>query len=505
MSGNKNSANKKTERQHLFNTSEKSDFILNMSAKDTQKLFGAYIIIAMIGLVLCSMLYYFTKNITGSVNEFDQPIPLSDKMIFAISSGLTFFGLFGFLMLLIAKQKNQLKMKNQKEFIFLGGFVAVAIITGFLGMSVYYSFFGMINRSEGLLAFLGYFGFFAVGTLVISKKWRKSIVDFLIGIGFVQAVVGILQTIKAVNFPSWFGKLSSYYTVEDGFVTVDGYAANGFMGTPFALAAFMVICFAAALVGAMYDKSLVRRILYGISSIFFAAAGILTHTFVARFGLAAAAIIITIFEIVRLFAGRKSENKSAPLSWAVLIAVIIIAGGTTFAIINAGDGKLLDSEIIYTDTYDRLSTSTLPTQAYTTKEIYTKLWTENFKIARDYLFEGIGLECIPVSYSETSLPVGLVDRPYNEYLYILECTGIFGLLFFAAFIIFAVRRFFICFSGFFKGKFSWVEIALSMAALGYIIQAVFNISQNTVTPYYWVILGMVFAVSVKNPIEYDED
>ena len=36
------------ERKHLFNTSEKSDFILNMSAKDTQKLFGGYAIITMI-------------------------------------------------------------------------------------------------------------------------------------------------------------------------------------------------------------------------------------------------------------------------------------------------------------------------------------------------------------------------------------------------------------------------------------------------------------------------
>ncbi len=492
------------ERKHLFNTSEKSDFILNMSAKDTQKLFGGYAIITMIGFVICSMLYYFTKNIAGSVNDFGKTIPLSDKMIFAISSGLTFFGLFGFLMLLIAKQKNQLRMKNQKEFILLGGFVVVVIITSILGLSPYYSFFGMINRSEGLLAFLGYFGLFALGTLIISKKWRKLIADFLVGIGFVQAVVGILQTIKAVNFPSWFGKLFCYYNVEEGWVMADGYAANGFMGTPFALATFMIICFAVALVGAMYDKAILRRILYGISSIVFVSAGILTHTFVARFGIIAVAVIIAIFEIVRLFAGRKNTN-SAPLSFAVLVAVVIIAGGTTFAIINAGDGKLLDSPIIYTDTYDRLSISTLPTENYTTKEIYQKLWSENFKIAKNYIFEGIGLECIPVSYGEANLPAGLVDRPYNEYLYILECTGIFGLLFFIAFIIFALRRIFICFAGFFKNKFGWVEIALSVAVLGYLIQAIFNISQNTVTPYYWLVLGMVFAVSVKNPIEYGDD
>ena len=56
-------------KKHLFGSSEKSDFILNMSAESAQKLCGVYSIIAVLVLCVITIPYYFTQNIKYGMDE----------------------------------------------------------------------------------------------------------------------------------------------------------------------------------------------------------------------------------------------------------------------------------------------------------------------------------------------------------------------------------------------------------------------------------------------------
>ena len=59
-------------------------------------------------------------------------------------------------------------------------------------------FFGYLDRSEGLLTILAYWGFFAAGMAVTGDKWRKSLPTSSSLQDCFNAVVGILQAIPAL-------------------------------------------------------------------------------------------------------------------------------------------------------------------------------------------------------------------------------------------------------------------------------------------------------------------
>ena len=73
-------------KKHLFGSSEKSDFILNMSAESAQKLCGVYSIIAVLVLCVITIPYYFTQNIKYGMDEsVNRTLYLNEKFIFFIS------------------------------------------------------------------------------------------------------------------------------------------------------------------------------------------------------------------------------------------------------------------------------------------------------------------------------------------------------------------------------------------------------------------------------------
>lgn len=48
-------------------------------------------------------------------------------------------------------------------------------------------------------------------------------------------------------------------------------------------------------------------------------------------------------------------------------------------------------------------------------------------------------------------------------------------------------------AGFMKDKNSWTGCAVSAAVLCYLIQAFFNISSVTSSPYFWIVAGLVWS------------
>ena len=80
MSGQKNG-----ERKHLFGTTEKSDFILNMSQEQTFKLCGLYSIIAIAVLAAMNIPFTILKHTFDSVDE-DNITHYADDLIYPYKS-----------------------------------------------------------------------------------------------------------------------------------------------------------------------------------------------------------------------------------------------------------------------------------------------------------------------------------------------------------------------------------------------------------------------------------
>ena len=121
-------------KKHLFGSSEKSDFILNMSAESAQKLCGVYSIIAVLVLCVITIPYYFTQNIKYGMDEsVNRTLYLNEKFIFFISAAVLAVGFVGFIIFLIANMKKQVELKDKPYRTTCGGASVGGILLAFSG------------------------------------------------------------------------------------------------------------------------------------------------------------------------------------------------------------------------------------------------------------------------------------------------------------------------------------------------------------------------------------
>ena len=100
--------------KHLFGSSEKSDFILNMTADGAQKMCGVYIILAVIITALAAIPAYFTQTVEEYTLEDGSVHYLSENFIFYAGAAVMLLGFVGYLIFMIACSKKQVVLKDNK-------------------------------------------------------------------------------------------------------------------------------------------------------------------------------------------------------------------------------------------------------------------------------------------------------------------------------------------------------------------------------------------------------
>ena len=186
------------ERKHLFGTTEKSDFILNMNQQQTFKLCGLYSIIAIAVLAAINIPFTILKH-TFDYKDEEGVLHYADDLVAHYASILVVgAGLIGFWFFLVARMKKEIVLKDNKLLLIPAFIIGVSAWSMFASGNISTCFFGYLDRSEGLLTILAYWGFFAAGMAVTGDNWRQKFTDFLAALGLVNAVVGILQSIPAL-------------------------------------------------------------------------------------------------------------------------------------------------------------------------------------------------------------------------------------------------------------------------------------------------------------------
>lgn len=472
-------------KKHLFGSSEKSDFILNMSAESAQKLCGVYSIIAVLVLCVITIPYYFTQNIKYGMDEsVNRTLYLNEKFIFFISAAVLAVGFVGFIIFLIANMKKQVELKDNKSLIVPLAVVLLSVVSCLLSADIFTSFYGYLDRSEGMLTILGYWGLFAAGMTVTADDRRIKLADFIVGIGAFEAIVGILQAIPATAkiVPNYFKEIFLGFS-SGGMTYTKEYIATGFLCTPFALAAVLTVISAFALNGMLYDDKKVRKIFYAISLALMTAADILACVVPAILGLGAVYVISLIIAAVK--SGFAKDKKP----FIACLVAFIVAGGIFAGLFASNEFRLMDEKIIFHDSFDRLSITGTGRGDDTEQWIYPYLWDDGMYTAEQNLIWGTG----PDNWGTIFESGAIIDRSYNEYIDLLQSRGLIIFALTIVFLIMTIVKMCKLVAGFMKDKNGWTGCAVSAAVLCYLIQAFFNISSVTSSPYFWIAAGLVWS------------
>ncbi len=487
-------AEKKTEqRKHLFGTTEKSDFILNMSKEQTYKFCGIYSIIAIGILFLINIPYTIAQHTFDFIDEDNVRKYADDMFANYVSILVIGAGLIGFWFFLVGRMKKEIVIGKNRSLAIIVLVIAVSAWSMFASGNISTAFLGYLDRSEGLLTILAYWGFFAAGMAVTGDKWRLRFTDFIVSIGLFNAVIGILQTVPGLYdiLPNKFRDLylrAGETPMSQNEIYISGHGifdkaqpATGLMITPFALAAVMTIVFGLACSGLAFENSGKKKIFYGISALASAAAAVQTKTIVGIIGISAAALTVVIVSIVA--SAKKKQHK--PL--IIALSAIVVTAGCVLALILSGASELRDEEIINTDSFYRMSIGTPRNDIE--DWIYPYLWSDGAYVTQQHPITGTG----PDNWAEMyNLGCKVVDRSYNEYLDISMQRGILCLVLYAAFLLVTLKKMCSAAGQHFKDEKAvcWVPLGLLAAMTGYLVQAFFNSGSNYSSPYFFILCGI---------------
>ncbi len=498
------------EHKHLFGSGGNSDFIINMTPDGARKLCGIYSMIAMILMALASVPYYLAKQFEESNKVLMLRTENNGTLAFLIMTVLILTGFFGLLIFMISCVKKEVIIQKNKG---LALFVLV-IISSVISMALSHdpmtSLYGYLDRGEGVISIIGYVGFFAIGVSVTSEKWRRSASGTIIGIGTANGLLGILQSIPALKdyIPSYYNYLFIGYrqalttahvavTEAEYFNSYAGYdasyAADGVTTSPFALAALLTLAVAFAVNRACYAEKLPERLTcLACTGVMFGAA-VVTQTIPALIGMGCVLLATVIFAISdRVSAeegGKKTANKGAVIMSFVSLAV---CGAIIGGIVATDNFRLRDEHIMFTDSYERLGIAPYQHTPHDGEDIYSTLRYETWLRIENNLAFGIGPDNWAAMYFNGE---GMeIDRTYNEYEDLLLTRGIVGAAIYLLALIVTFAKAARVIGGAHSGKYAkGAAYGAAAAYFAYLVQAFFNSSCNTSTPFFMLTIGLLWS------------
>jgi len=254
----------------------------------TKIIFGA--IIFLIGLTLAVPL------IVG--NDFFFPFIFPKALTFRVLVEVIFVLYF-----LLAYLSPEFRPKFNWLFGLLAGFITVAFVAAIFGINFYTSFWGDIERSEGLILWLHLLAYFLVLISVLREKHWLWLFNYSLIIGLIVSLQALAQ---AFNL---------------GFINSGGSRVTAMFGNASFLAAYMIFQLALAAFLFLKRQEMLYRIIYALLGFLYIFVIINTQTRGAFMGLVAAALVggaLLIFY--------RSADKRIKIAKIVYVSLIILTG-----------------------------------------------------------------------------------------------------------------------------------------------------------------------------------
>ena len=465
--------------KQLFKSSEKSNFILNMTEDQYSKIAAAAMLAACAATSIATIIPEVTDKIGYN----------------AASTGLTISGVIGLIAAVVGLLKKYIKGSLLIPILAFAAMVCWGAVSAFNSYDSEIGIYGFPQRGEGLLALMYYFGFFTAAASVRREKAAKLVLYGITCIGLLNAVWAMIQIFT--------GELI-FYSYTDISVLVMATTATGLAQSPIFLSMVLSLAAAAALTISATDEKKVIRIAAAVSAALFGFVMVFTRTFAGICGV----VLAVIAGAVMVFSGKRPKIRLIPVIAVVLAAVLgIVIAGTVKSGTNDGyhlyDGYILWSD----DAYHRLSSSGNYNQNTVdiedTYDVYTYLNEKTIDIIKRDPALGTGPEQLvyPQLYTRGGLPEsadtkdfidlnkGTFDKNYNEYLYTAATRGIPSAILLVIVLISAV------FIGKKKlrGDKSGLSTGFFLITLSGILMFLITCSNITYSPIFWVCAGLCCA------------
>jgi len=365
-----------------------------------------------------------------------------------------------------------LKKDKEKEPEFLEdrlllAYVVLMILSTFFSYNMEYSMFGYSTRYEGLLTILIYIFMFllAYRNFKFEERYFRL---FIIG-AIVLSLYGVSQYLGFDPVPiTWTN------------VTFKGRGYSTF-GNPNFLGTYLTLVLPIAVYS--YVKS--GRILYLI------AAGSIYLSLITSFTRSGWLGSLVGFTILISYFLKYKYNKKYLAIIIILFLVITIAME-----IQTG-GRVISRMLSITEDAGKVLTQAEGYEDAGANRIF--IWRRVIPLIKERPFLGFGLETLGVVFSERHMDeivaeygrIIIFDKAHNEYLHMAYSTGIPSLMIYLAFV-FSILR-----GAFRKAKENHMIIPLIASILGYLVQAFFNLSVVTVAYIYWIFLGILINLSIR--------
>lgn len=470
----------------IFHTTEKSNFILNMSNDQFNKFASVSLCIGFIIIFIVSVITELLSNSqvgtikTGSLNELAYDWRILPSFALALT------GLLGASIFIIALIKQTLTKKQIAASVIVLAmliFMYISYVNAFTDVLDYSAFLGYrYGRYEGFMTYLSYLFIFLGAVSINSRSAVKRIFDTFIIIMVLECIWSGLQLIP--SFPSFYHEMP--YVLDNHSLP------SGVTGSPVFLAALLTTGLSVSIMGAIFDKNKKRAAFYNISTLLSSFFLIYTHTLT---GFISFGIIMIICICVVIVNNKKKEEKKS------FVPCLIMLGGSVAALIIMliTGFRILDGAIIWHDGCRRLNSFGQYTKGTfdinDITSLYPYLWDKALVYINKFPVTGIGPDSFIIPDMDLTgafakaAPLSF-DRPYNEYLFYAATLGIPFCITFITALIYSVINAVRSSSECLRGKGSWIHIAALTGTISYILISIINCGTATITPFIWLILGI---------------
>lgn len=463
--------------KQLFNSSEKSNFILNLTEEKYSKF-------ASFGLITAC----FTTSIMTAI-----PVITGEQMYALSAVGLAVAGVICMIIALIGAMKKYIDKRTLVPVCAFGFMLLWGIISTLVSDDLNIAFYGYTGRGEGLLAIIFYACFFFTALSVKCEKTVITLIGGIIGAGLLNSIFAIIQIFT--------GKLSNYRMIS---MEIQANAASGLAQSPLFLAMLLTLSLTAALIGFVFFKKKSRKIFCIISACIFAFVMMFTYSLIGICG-AVFAVISAVTATIVMKAPKINLLSVLSVIIPAALAIVLVQCGL---IGNLTQYRLYDGRTLwFADAYYRISASgnynSDVVDIDDTFDVYYHLNRKAVRIAESNALFGTGPEQLvfPQLYTFGSAGEngemsdiiaenkGTFDKVYNEYIYTAATRGIPSAV---ALVVLLVSVLIIGFRKFRKNK-KWQSLCIFIMTLGGVLLFLIGCSNICYSAVFWTVVGLCCA------------
>lgn len=363
-------------------------------------------------------------------------------------------------------------LKLSIDIIFLSIFLFVSIVSVFFSEKIYTSIVGSDGYYEGIVALLVYYLLYVNSKVSINKDTMYKYFDMMLIIGLIQSVYAFINSFTTIYTRYW------------------DYMAMGACGNPNFFGTYTMLL---SLLGIglfiFYDKNKKFHLISGLILFMSLILASSTAPFIGFcFGFISLIIIFLIRKI--------KLDKLIIVGCMLVIIFPIVQYGLIYFNKNIYGIEVKDASTI---TGDIVSMSQFMINKLTGKNLKLTeipdenigsgrlgIWKDTIEVIKDNWLIGVGVDNLYLAEYRENLGLYITKKAHNYFLQVFVTSGIFAFVGYIAWFINLLVKSYKS-----KNKFLILYFSISVA---YIVQGMFNISDVAVTPYFFIISGIMMGL-----------